>query len=46
MQNTRDVLTPENLAMLQVIAEAGHLCNLEQPAAYNRALSTFLRRLP
>ena len=23
MQNTRDVLTPENLAMLQVIAESG-----------------------
>lgn len=30
----------------EVIADAGHLCNVEQPAAYNRALNEFLDRLP
>jgi pimeloyl-ACP methyl ester carboxylesterase len=29
----------------EVIADAGHLCNLEQPEAYNRHLLAFLRRL-
>ncbi len=27
------------------IADAGHLCNLEQPQAYNRALAAFVRRV-
>lgn len=30
----------------EVIADAGHVCNVEQPAAYNRVLTEFLRRLP
>lgn len=30
----------------EVIADAGHVCNVEQPAAYNRALLGFLGRLP
>lgn len=30
----------------EVIADAGHVCNLEQPDAYNRALLAFLRKLP
>jgi pimeloyl-ACP methyl ester carboxylesterase len=30
----------------EVIADAGHVCNVEQPAAYNRALLDFLGRLP
>lgn len=30
----------------EVIADAGHVCNVEQPAAYTRHLTTFLRKLP
>lgn len=30
----------------EVIADAGHVCNVEQPAAYNRALLVFLGKLP
>lgn len=30
----------------EVIPDAGHLCNLEQPEAYARHLLTFLRKLP
>ena len=30
----------------EVIADAGHVCNVEQPAAYNRPLLDFLRKLP
>jgi pimeloyl-ACP methyl ester carboxylesterase len=30
----------------EVIANAGHVCNLEQPEAYNRALLTFAAKLP
>ena len=30
---------------LQVIAQAGHLCNLEKPAAFNHVLSEFLGTL-
>lgn len=30
----------------EVLAEAGHLCNIEQPAPFNRLLGRFLRRLP
>jgi pimeloyl-ACP methyl ester carboxylesterase len=30
----------------EVIADAGHVCNVEQPGAYNRALLEFLRKLP
>jgi pimeloyl-ACP methyl ester carboxylesterase len=33
-------------AELVEIADAGHLSNLEQPEAFNAALSRFLRRLP
>ena len=29
----------------EVIAGAGHVCNVEQPEAYNRHLLTFLQRL-
>jgi pimeloyl-ACP methyl ester carboxylesterase len=29
----------------EVIADAGHVCNVEQPGAYNRALLDFLRKL-
>jgi pimeloyl-ACP methyl ester carboxylesterase len=29
-----------------VIADAGHAANLHQPAAFNRAVETFLGRLP
>jgi 3-oxoadipate enol-lactonase len=32
-------------AQLQVIASASHLCNVEQPAAFNRALAEFLDRV-
>lgn len=30
----------------EVIAGAGHVCNLEQPGPYNRHLTDFLRKLP
>ncbi|MBL8584804.1 MAG: alpha/beta fold hydrolase [Rhizobiaceae bacterium] len=30
----------------ETIADAGHVCNVEQPAAYNRLLCEFLERLP
>ena len=30
----------------EVIGDAGHVCNLEQPAAYNRHLMDFLGKLP
>ncbi len=30
----------------EVLAGAGHLCNLEQPAAFNDVLAQFLERLP
>lgn len=30
----------------EVIAQAGHVCNLEQPEAFNTHLSVFLERLP
>lgn len=30
----------------ETIADAGHVCNVEQPAAYNRILLEFLERLP
>lgn len=30
----------------EVIAGAGHVCNVEQPAAYGRHLTEFLRKLP
>lgn len=30
----------------EVIADAGHVCNVEQPGAYNRHLTCFLRKLP
>ena len=30
----------------EVIPNAGHVCNVEQPAAYSRILTEFLRRLP
>ncbi len=30
----------------EVIANAGHVCNVEQPGPYNRALLAFLRKLP
>lgn len=30
----------------EVIGDAGHICNLEQPAAYNRHLINFLGKLP
>lgn len=30
----------------EVIADAGHVCNVEQSAAYNTHLLTFLRKLP
>ncbi len=30
----------------EVIADAGHVCNVEQPGAYNRLLLDFLRKLP
>ena len=30
----------------EVIANAGHVCNVEQPDAYNRVLLEFLERLP
>ncbi|MDQ2065259.1 alpha/beta fold hydrolase [Xinfangfangia sp. CPCC 101601] len=30
----------------EVIKDAGHLCNVEQPGAYNRVLTDFLRKLP
>lgn len=30
----------------EVIADAGHVCNVEAPAAYNTHLLTFLRKLP
>ena len=30
----------------EVIADAGHVCNVEQPGPYNRALLDFLRKLP
>ncbi|MDT8440523.1 MAG: alpha/beta fold hydrolase [Desulfuromonadales bacterium] len=33
-------------AELQIIPQAGHMANLEQPAAFNQALLTFLKRLP
>ena len=29
----------------EVIADAGHVCNVAQPAAYNRPLTTFLARV-
>jgi 3-oxoadipate enol-lactonase len=32
-------------AELQLLAAAGHLASLEQPAAFNRALAAFLRRV-
>ncbi|AZO48721.1 MAG: alpha/beta fold hydrolase [Mesorhizobium sp.] len=30
----------------ETIADAGHVCNVEQPAAYSRILLDFLRKLP
>ena len=33
-------------ARLEVIAEAGHLSNMEQPARFNAALRSFLTFLP
>jgi pimeloyl-ACP methyl ester carboxylesterase len=30
----------------ETIADAGHVCNVEQPEAYNRILLEFLGRLP
>lgn len=30
----------------ETIADAGHVCNIEQPEAYNRILLDFLRKLP
>lgn len=30
----------------EVVANAGHVCNVEQPEAYSRTLIEFLRRLP
>ncbi|MCB1346105.1 MAG: alpha/beta fold hydrolase [Rhodobacteraceae bacterium] len=30
----------------EVVANAGHVCNVEQPAAYSRHLLDFLRRMP
>ncbi len=51
-----DALTPPPLAQglagriagarLEVIPDAGHISNLDNPAAFNRALQTFLASLP
>jgi pimeloyl-ACP methyl ester carboxylesterase len=30
----------------EVIAGAGHVCNVEAPGPYNRHLTEFLRKLP
>jgi len=30
---------------LQIIKQAGHLCNLEQPEAFNQQVRTFAKRL-
>lgn len=37
---------PRPAVRFEVIADAGHVCNVEQPAAYNRILLDFLRNLP
>lgn len=37
---------PQPDLRFEVISDAGHLCNLEQPEAYARHLLTFLRKLP
>lgn len=37
--------SPEPDVRFEVIADAGHVCNLEQPAAYNTILSQFLARI-
>lgn len=38
--------TPRPDVRFEVIADAGHVCNVEQPAAYAAHLLTFLRKLP
>ncbi len=30
----------------ETVADAGHVCNLEQPDAYNRVMLDFLGKLP
>jgi pimeloyl-ACP methyl ester carboxylesterase len=37
---------PQPDVRFEVIADAGHVCNVEQPEAYSRTLIDFLRRLP
>ena len=38
-------LVPRSDVRFEVITAAGHVCNVEQPAAYNARLTEFLRRL-
>jgi pimeloyl-ACP methyl ester carboxylesterase len=37
---------PQPDVRFEVITNAGHVCNVEQPEAYSRILTEFLRRLP
>ena len=37
---------PQPDVRFEVIADAGHVCNVEQPESYSRILTEFLRRLP
>jgi pimeloyl-ACP methyl ester carboxylesterase len=37
---------PQPDVRFEVIGDAGHVCNVEQPDAYSRTLIDFLRRLP